>query len=110
MHRRGLGLAVVLAASGVVPALAAEESYELVISDHRFAPAELKVPAGERVKLMVDNQDATPEEFESHDLRREKIIPGNSKGSIWVGPLPKGEYSFYGEFHQDTAQGRLIAE
>jgi hypothetical protein len=44
------------------------------------------------------------------DLRREKIIPGNSKASVWVGPLPKGEYQFYGEFHQSTAQGRLIAE
>lgn len=82
----------------------------LVIKDHLFQPAELTIPSGKRVKLVVENQDATPEEFESHDLRVEKVIPGNTKATIWIGPLKQGKYSFVGEFHEDTAQGTLISE
>ena len=82
----------------------------IVIKDHRFHPDVIEVPARVRVKLVVDNQDATAEEFESQDLRREKVVPGKFKAIIWVGPLPKGEYGFYGDFHQKTAQGKIIAK
>jgi len=103
-------LASVVALSLLGSAVAQADDYLLVIKNHRFEPAELPVPAGKRVKLVIHNQDATAEEFESHDLRREKIIPGNTKASVWVGPLPAGEYGFFGEFHEDTAQGKLIAK
>jgi plastocyanin domain-containing protein len=103
-------LPALLALGTALPALADGGEHVLVIQDHRFEPSEIRVPARERVKLVVDNRDPTPEEFESSDLRREKIVPGNSKATIWVGPLPKGEYQFYGEFHESTAQGKLIAE
>ncbi len=83
---------------------------DLTIKDHRFQPEAVTIPAGEKVKLMVHNQDATPEEFESYELNREKIIPGHSKAVIFVGPLEPGEYPFFGEFNQATAQGRVIAE
>lgn len=86
-----------------------QEGHVLVISNHRFSPETLTVPANQRLQLVIENRDATVEEFESHDLRREKLIPGNSKAIVWVGPLPKGEYGFYGEFHPDTARGKLIA-
>lgn len=99
-----------LMASFLLPGAAMAAEYTLVIKNHRFEPSELMVPAGKRVKLVIDNRDATAEEFESHDLRREKIVPGNSKGEVWVGPLPAGKYHFYGEFHEDTAQGNLIAK
>jgi plastocyanin len=111
-----LGIAIGLAAAGALLssaglAVAADEPERtIVIKDHRFDPTVVEVPAGERVKLVIDNRDATPEEFESTDLRREKVVLGNSKGIVWVGPLPKGEYGFYGEFHQSTAQGKLIAK
>ena len=59
---------------------------------------------------MIKNEDATPEEFESHALNREKIIPGNSEGVVFVGPLDTGEYPFVGEFHEDSAQGKLIVK
>lgn len=84
--------------------------YNIVIKDHKFTPDEIRVPAGEKIKLVVDNQDATPEEFESDDFRREKIIAGNSKATIFVGPLKPGKYHFFGEFNLDSANGYLIAE
>ncbi len=88
----------------------AQETHSIVIKDHRVNPAELEIPAGKKIKLLVDNQDPTPEEFESHSLNREKIIPGNSKATIFIGPLKPGSYEFFGEFHQATAQGRIIAK
>ena len=92
----------------VAPA-SAQEIYTIVIKDHRMSPAELEVPAGMKIKLLVDNQDPTPEEFESHSLNREKVIPGNAKATIFIGPLKPGSYEFFGEFHQATAQGRIVA-
>lgn len=101
-------IAALLATAGI--AHAETPVVDLAIKDHRFQPEAVTIPAGEKVKLMVHNQDATPEEFESYELNREKIIPGNSKAVIYVGPLEPGEYPFFGEFNQDTAQGRVIAE
>ena len=89
---------------------AAEPEVLLVIKDHVFAPAEVKVPAGQRVKLVIHNQDSTPEEFESHSLNREKVIPGGAKGTVFIGPLKPGRYTFFGEYHEKTAQGVVIAE
>ena len=58
----------------ILPAAAADTvSFQLVIKNHRFEPSELQVPAGKRVELVIENRDPTPEEFESHDLRREKV-------------------------------------
>lgn len=88
----------------------ASQEIVITIKEHKFTPAEVKVPAGQKVKLVIDNQDATPEEFESAELNREKIIAPKSKASVWVGPLKAGKYPFMGEFNQATAQGVIIAE
>ena len=91
-------------------ALAADLEIPLVIRDHRFEPAELKIPAGQKVKLVVHNQDATPEEFESHELNREKLIAPGAKVNVYVGPLNPGRYPFFGEFNEKTARGVIVAE
>lgn len=83
--------------------------FDIIIKDHQFQPARVEVPAGVRVKLVIDNQDPTPEEFESYALNREKVITGNSKVTVFVGPLEAGEYPFFGDFNQKTAQGILVA-
>ena len=101
-------IAVVLAAAG--PINAAETAVSLVIRNHRFEPTELKVPAGQRVKLTVHNQDTTPEEFESHSLNREKVIPGGAKATLFIGPLKPGRYAFVGEYNEATAKGFVVAE
>lgn len=93
-----------------VAGFAADTDVTIVIRDHKFEPAEVKIPAGKKVKLVIDNQDATAEEFESHDLNREKVIPGKSRGSVLVGPLKPGKYAFFGEFHEATAKGVIVAE
>ena len=91
-------------------AQAADPEVTLVIKNHRFEPAEVMVPAGKKVKLIVHNQDSTPEEFESHSLNREKVIPGGQKATIFIGPLKAGKYTFFGEYNEKTAQGVVVAE
>ncbi|MDX1492302.1 MAG: cupredoxin domain-containing protein [Pseudohongiellaceae bacterium] len=83
---------------------------ELVIREHLFYPSELSVPAGQKIKLIVINEDATPEEFESYELNREKVIMGRTRGIVFIGPLKPGEYPFFGEFNIKTAQGKIIAQ
>jgi hypothetical protein len=89
---------------------AGEPEFAITLRDHRFAPAEITVPAGVKVKLVVDNQDAGPEEFDSHALNREKVIPGKSKATIFIGPLAPGRYPFIGEFNAATARGEVVAQ
>jgi hypothetical protein len=101
------GAAAVLLTTAL-PAAAQEMS--ITIKDHKFQPAELKVPAKKRITLTVINNDPTPEEFESKKLKVEKVIPGKSKAVVRFGPLEPGRYEFVGEFHEDTAKGVVIAE
>jgi len=93
-----------------IAVLAAEDGYLLIIQDHRFQPVELVVPAGKKIKLRVENRDATPEEFESHALNREKVIPAKATATIFIGPLSPGRYPFFGDFNEQTAQGVVIAQ
>jgi len=93
-----------------VAGVAADEVYVLRIKDHRFIPAEVSIPAGVKVKLVLENQDSTPEEFDSHALNREKVVLGKGSSTIYLGPLSAGRYPFTGEFHADTAQGVVIAQ
>lgn len=102
-------IAVLLALLCAGIAHAADFEAKLAIRDHKFDPPELSVPAGSKIKLTVENQDATPEEFESSDLNREKIVVGKGTIIVFLGPLDAGKYHFFGDFHQETAQGDLIA-
>jgi hypothetical protein len=89
---------------------AAAQDLTIVIRDHKFEPTEIRIPAKKRVTVIVSNEDATPEEFESLPMKVEKVIPGNSKGVVRIGPLDPGRYDFIGEFHQETAKGAVIVE
>jgi hypothetical protein len=89
---------------------AATPIIEIEIRDHLFIPSQVEIPADTKVKLVVKNLDPTPEEFESYELNREKVISGNSQTVIFIGPLPPGEYPFFGEFNPETAQGKVVVK
>ncbi len=111
--KHSIGSVMVLSALLVglgMPLAHADEDVKLIIESHQFVPAEVRVPANQKIRIVIDNRDATPEEFESKSLRAEKIIPGKSKGLVIVGPLKPGRYTFFGEFNPATAQGVVIAE
>ncbi len=110
---RPLHLAVVAAAVLLAPVQvlrAGEDAYTITIRNHRFEPAELKVPSGRRIALTIRNLDPTPEEFESYSLNLEKVVSGNAKINVAIGPLKPGAYTYFGEFHTKTAQGRIVAK
>ncbi len=65
-------------------------------------------PANERFRIEITNQDATPAEFESTDLRAEKIVVPGGKITVMAGPLKPGTYAFFDDYHPDTAKGTLV--
>lgn len=93
-------------------AMAAGDALTLTIENHAFVPKELKIPAGQKVRLLVVNKDATPAEFESKSLGREKIIAGKSTATVLIGPLKPGRYPFVEEYHENdpAAQGVIVVE
>ena len=105
---KALGVAAILSSS--VVAWAATEEIELIIKDHLFFPATLEISAGQKVRVRIINQDPTPEEFESFELNREKLVVGNGQTVVFIGPLEPGEYPFFGEFYPKTAQGVVIVK
>jgi high-affinity iron transporter len=88
----------------------AEDALQLEFRQHRFVPDHITVPANVKFKIMVKNNDDTADEFESVDLNREKLVAPGQTITVFLGPLSPGQYKFFGDFHQDTAQGVMIAK
>ncbi len=90
-------LGLVLMARTALPAIASEPEFVIRIKDHKFIPAQLGIPAGTKVRIILENQGETPEEFDSHALNREKHVPARSRVTLFIGPLEAGRYLFEGE-------------
>jgi plastocyanin len=101
-----LSLALVLAMA--TSASAQDPAYTLVIKDHQFQPTEIEIPAGQKIALTVKNNDSTPEEFESTELRREKVIAGGEEITVYISPLKPGKYECFGDFNPKTARGHSL--
>lgn len=110
--RAGIG-ALVLGAALVaaIPSGAQEvPDVALQIEQNRFQPEEIRVKAGLPFVLVITNKDKGPEEFESKDLRIEKVIPAGKTVRLRMPALKAGSYGFVGEYHEKTAKGRIVAE
>ncbi|HYA20986.1 MAG TPA: cupredoxin domain-containing protein [Burkholderiales bacterium] len=104
-----LGYALALILAG--PVLAGDiKTIEVTIKNHQFSPSEIHVPAGQPIMLIVKNEDATAEEFESSALKVEKVIVGGGTAKLRLRPLAPGRYPFMGEYHPESAQGVVISE
>jgi len=91
----------------------AEPEFIIEIRDHKFMPAELRIPVGKKVRIVLDNQQETPEEFESYSLNREKHIPPKSRVTLFIGPLDPGRYVYEGENDVGSggaALGMIVAQ
>ncbi len=87
-----------------------DDEVTLTIENHQMKPSLIEIPADKKIKLIIINKDSTPEEFESYDLAREKIIPANSSTDLYIGPLKPGIYKFHGELNPKTAHGEIIVK
>jgi hypothetical protein len=92
------------------PPARAEDLPTLVLRQHRFVPDRIVVPAHEKFELRVQNTDDKAEDFESSSLNRIRLVPPGGTITLHLGPLEPGDYHFRGDFHQDTAQGVLVAK
>ena len=110
---RARSLAAVVAVAVLVSSgsgARAEDPFMLMLHNHRFEPERIEVPANVKFKLLVKNTDDTAEEFESTALNREKLVAPGQTITVFLGPLDPGDYKFFGDFHQDTAKGVLVAK
>lgn len=101
---------LVILSSICLPCWAGKPVFEIEIRNHLFHPDEIVIPANTKVKMVIYNRDSTPEEFESYELNREKVIMGGRKANIFLGPLAPGSYPFFGEFNPKTAQGKVVVQ
>ena len=104
--------ALVAVAVLAAPAVFADDvaSFKLVARDGVFEPTSIEVPAGKRFRLEVSNEGKTAMEFESRELKQEKVIPPGKKATLTINALKAGEYKFVDEFHEKTGQGKVIAK
>lgn len=98
-----------LAALTLAPAAYAAD-YTITLKDQKFTPAELTIPADQQVKITVKNEDKATAEFESHDLKREKLIAPGGSIVVSVGPLKPGTYEYFDEFHEDESRGTILVK
>lgn len=108
--KRYLICSTALCALLLLSAAARAEDYVITINGNRFVPQELMIPANTKVKITVKNLDATPAEFESYDLNREKIVAAHSEIIVFVGPLSPGSYAYFDDFHRDTTKAVITAK
>lgn len=85
-------------------------TFNLVIRAGHFVPATLEVPANTKFRLLIKNEGPGAEEFESVELRKEKVLAPGASSFLIFQPLKPGSYKFFGEFHPDTAQGQIVAK
>jgi heme/copper-type cytochrome/quinol oxidase subunit 2 len=101
---------VLLALMLAWPAAAADNNTtaSLTIRDRAFDPAELVVPAGQKIELHIRNADTAASEFESSELHREKVVPAGQEVVVFIGPLRAGRYEFFDDFNP-RSRGHIVA-
>jgi plastocyanin domain-containing protein len=100
-------LAAVLLIAGA--AVAADNEVPLTIEKGQFQPSEVKVKANTPFVLVITNKNPKAAEFESKDLRVEKVVPAGKTVNVRIRALKPGSYAFFDDFNQQTT-GRVVAE
>jgi hypothetical protein len=104
-------LALAIAALTASSVFAADlPTFNLTAKDGKFMPELIEMPAGQKIKLIVKNEGPGAEEFESTDLNREKVVPPGKTITLFLGPLKEGSYVYFGDFHPDTARGKIVVK
>ena len=100
-----------LLAFAPVPVLAEDMPvYKLVAKDGVFDPATIEVAAGKKFTIEVTNAGNGPMEFESKDLKQEKVIAKGAKSSFTINALKPGTYTFFDEHKPDAPKGKVVVK
>jgi len=108
LHKIKLVISYMLLVMASYSALAQRQEFNIILKSHLFYPAEITLPSNKKIKLIIDNQDDSVEEFDSFSLNREKVLFPKQKSIIYIGPLSPGRYAFFGEYHPSSARGTII--
>lgn len=96
---------------GCAPLSADEEpTFTLEFHDGKVSPLRVEAPANTRFKLELRNTGETPAEFESAELRKEKVLAPNSTSVLVFRTLDPGEYQFFDDFHPDAPKAVIVAK
>jgi hypothetical protein len=109
MSRLALAGFLLLLLAAPAAAQTAPGPITITARDNKWEPSEVSVPAGVKAELVIRNEQKKPAEFESHSLKREKVIPPGGSVSIFVGPLKPGRYEFIDDFNP-AAKGVLVVQ
>ncbi len=112
-RNRRILLAACLAILSIRPPVAVAEdmpTLQLTVKDGHFYPETVEAPAGKKFRIVVKNEGSSPEEFESLELRKETVLAPGVTRSVVFAPMKPGTYKFFGDFHPDTAKGRIIVK
>jgi len=85
-------------------------TFKLEMQDGKFIPPRIEVPAGQRIKIEIHNIGTTAAEFESVELRKEKVLAPGAQSFVVIAPLRPGEYKFFDDFHLNMPQGVIVAK
>ncbi|WP_050460697.1 cupredoxin domain-containing protein [Herbaspirillum autotrophicum] len=85
-------------------------TFKLEMQDGKFIPARIEVPAGQRIKIEIHNIGKSAAEFESVELRKEKVLAPGAQSFVVLAPLRPGEYKFFDDFHLNMPQGVIVAK
>jgi plastocyanin len=99
----------VVAVAGAAWAADPRPEVALTIDKDQFQPSEIKVKANTPFTLVVTNKNAKAAEFESKDLRVEKVVPAGKTVNVRIRALKPGSYAFFDDFNKATT-GRIVAE
>lgn len=83
-------------------------TFQLTIKAGRFVPDTLEVPANTKFRLLIKNEGPGAAEFESKELRKEKVLAPGARSFLVFVPLKPGTYRFFEEFHPAIGQGRFV--
>jgi len=83
---------------------------EIDLSNHKFSPQVLPVPAGRPLQIRVVNLSKETIEFESFSLNREKVVEPGKSITVRLPALKAGSYDFFDDFHQDVPEGAIVAK
>lgn len=86
------------------------KTFKLEIKDGVFTPLNIEVPAKTKIKIEITNTGKTAAEFESTELRKEKVLGPGVTSFVVIAPLRPGEYPFFDDFHLDMPKGKLIVK
>ncbi len=84
--------------------------FRIEFNDGVVTPSRLEVPANRRIILDLHNAGQTPAEFESNQLRKEKVLAAGVNSTLVIRSLEPGEYDFFDDFHPGSPAAVLVAK